>query len=191
MHFDIPERKPILNRPDCPDWGGELSGYSVARADRMALFAPTTACGEVLLGEEGTLCGGHTWPWAVRYLSVLDTLANSLWELWHRRPIDLNFDGLIFCGHPPLEGGSEARPRPSARLHLAGPCDQDNGYSDASTSGNGTPPAEHVESSVLAELLLARLAAAWNRLTQADRLAIVELAERFTLANRDGVTVDD
>jgi hypothetical protein len=33
------------------------------------------------------------------------------------------------------------------------------------------------------------LAAAWNRLTDADRLALVELAERLSVANRDGVTV--
>jgi hypothetical protein len=43
--------------------------------------------------------GGHTWPWAIRYLSILDALANSLREFWYRRPIDLNSDGVIFCGH--------------------------------------------------------------------------------------------
>jgi hypothetical protein len=42
---------------------------------------------------------------------------------------------------------------------------------------------------VLADLL-DRLAAAWPGLTDAGRLAVVELAERLTLANRDGVTVD-
>ena len=83
----------------------------------MALFAPTIACGEVLLGEEGTLCGGHTWPWAVRYLSVLDALANSLWELWHRRPIDLDPDVVIFCGRAswnPADSGSVPGASPQA-----------------------------------------------------------------------------
>jgi hypothetical protein len=39
-------------------------------------------------------------------------------------------------------------------------------------------------------MLLARLAAAWNRLTEADRLAIVELAERLDGVVRDGEAVD-
>jgi hypothetical protein len=55
--------------------------------------------------------------------------------------------------------------------------------SDANTTGTHWNPTESPE-------LLAQLAAAWSVLTNADRSAIVELAERFTLANRDGVTVD-
>jgi hypothetical protein len=34
-----------------------------------------------------------------------------------------------------------------------------------------------------------RLAAVWSGLTDADRLAVVELAERLSVANRNGVTV--
>ncbi len=44
---------------------------------------------------------------------------------------------------------------------------------------------------MLAELLLNWLAAAWLELTDADRLAVVELVERLSVANRDGVKVDD
>jgi hypothetical protein len=35
-----------------------------------------------------------------------------------------------------------------------------------------------------------RLAAAWSVLTDADRLDVVELGERLSLAKRDGVTMD-
>jgi len=38
--------------------------------------------------------------------------------------------------------------------------------------------------------LLDRFAAAWPGLTDADRLAVVELAERPSVTNRDRVTVD-
>ena len=106
--------------PRCPV-SGLPAGACLAGADCVVLLVPTTACGEVLLGEQGTLCGGHSWPWAPRYLPVLDALANSLREFWHRRPIDLDSGGVIFCDHPLLEGGSEARAHPSAGLHLAGP----------------------------------------------------------------------
>ena len=91
----------------------------------------------------------------------------------------------------PLEGGREARPHPSARPRLTGPGGRDNGCSDTPTGGSGTPLAEYVKSGVLAELLLNRLAAAWLELTDADRLAVVELVERLSVANRDGVKVDD
>jgi hypothetical protein len=50
--------------------------------------------------EQDRLCGGHTWPWAVRYHAAFDAPANAPQEFWHRRPIDLNSDGVIFCGHP-------------------------------------------------------------------------------------------
>ncbi len=62
-------------------------------------------------------------------------------------------------------------------------------HSDASTGGNGTPPAEIGEGDVLADPLPMRLAA-WLELTDADRLAVVEMAERLPASNRDGVKVD-
>jgi hypothetical protein len=62
--------------------------------------------------------------------------------------------------------------------------------SDAHTSGSGAPPAEIGEGDVLAEPLFDKLAAAWPVLTDSDRLAVVELAERLSVANRDGVTLD-
>jgi hypothetical protein len=55
------------------------------------------------------------------------------------------------------------------------------------TDGSGTPQAKPVESSTLADLLLNRLAAMWLELTDAGQLAVVELAERLSVANRDGV----
>ena len=51
--------------------------------------------------------GGHTWPWAVRYLSVLEALANSLLEFWHRQPIDLDADGVIVCRHTRRKAAAE------------------------------------------------------------------------------------
>jgi hypothetical protein len=56
-------------------------------------------------------------------------------------------------------------------------------YSEAISTRTHWNPTESPD-------LLVRLAAAWPVLTDADRLAVVELAEGFTLANRDGVTVD-
>jgi hypothetical protein len=58
--------------------------------------------------------------------------------------------------------------------------------SDAIANGTLRNPAELSTG----DMLLARLAAAWNRLTEADRLAVVELAERLAGVVGDGVTVD-
>lgn len=43
---------------------------------------------------------------------------------------------------------------------------------------------------MLADPLPGRLEAAWSVQTDADRLSAAELAERFSLANRDGEAVD-
>ena len=44
-------------------------------------------------------------------------------------------------------------------------------------------------SSALADLLLNRLAATWLELTDSGELAVVELVERLSVANRDGLKV--
>ncbi len=56
--------------------------------------------------------------------------------------------------------------------------------------GNDLRPAETVAGGVMGAPLLDRLAAAWPGLTYADRLAVVALAERHSVTNRGGVTVD-
>jgi hypothetical protein len=89
----------------------------------------------------------------------------------------------------PLKGGSGAQPHSSARPRLTGPGGRDITHSDAPTGGNGTPPAEIGEGDVLADPLPDRLDAVWPLLTDTDRLAVVELAERLSVANWDGVKV--
>ena len=84
--------------PPCPV-SGLSAGACLSGADWAALLVPTTTCGEVLLGEQGTLCGGHTWRWAVRHQAAFDALANSLQEFWHREPIVLDANGVIVCRH--------------------------------------------------------------------------------------------
>ena len=49
---------------------------------------------------------------------------------------------------------------------------------------------ESVTGGVLVDPLPARLGAAWPVLTDADRLALVGLAERLSVANQDGLLVD-
>ncbi len=56
--------------------------------------------------------------------------------------------------------------------------------------GNDLRSADTVAGGVMGAPLLDRLAAAWPGLTDADRLAVVALAERPSVTNRGGVTVD-
>ena len=151
---------------------------------------PTTASGVLCFSEQDTLCGGHTWPWAVRYHAAFDAPANAPQEFWHRQPIDLDPDGVIFCGHTGWKAAVKlglARVPPPRR---AGPGGRDHAHSDAPTGENGTPPAEIGEGDELADPLPHRLDAVWPLPTDADRLAVVELAERLSVANWDGVRVD-
>lgn len=72
----------------------------------------------------------------------------------------------------------------SNSLRKPGVSPQGNANSDAVSTGTGPQPAE-------SPALLARMAAAWNRLSDADRAAVVGLAERLAAAVRDGVAVDE
>jgi hypothetical protein len=69
-------------------------------------------------------------------------------------------------------------------------------YVGRNVKGNVTPfgidgnVAESVAGCVLADPLLGRLAAAWPELGDADRAAVVELAQRLSGAVRDGVAVN-
>ena len=60
----------------------------------------------------------------------------------------------------------------------------DDANSDAVSNGTAAQPAE-------SPALLGLMAAAWNRLSDADRAAVVELAEQLAAAVRDGVAVDE
>ncbi len=62
--------------------------------------------------------------------------------------------------------------------------------SAAATVGNGTPPAESGAGAIQVAPLPIRLAAVWSGLTDAGRLAVVELAERLSVSNVDGVKMD-
>jgi hypothetical protein len=64
-----------------------------------SLLVPTTASGVLRFSEQGTLLGGRTWRWAVRYHAACDALEKSLQEFWHRQPIDLDAVGVIVCRH--------------------------------------------------------------------------------------------
>ena len=83
-----------MRRGISPDRLSPLSRTSGAyrRAGMRSIQTP--------LGELGTLCSGHTLGWAVRHHAAFDAPETFLREFWHRRPIDLDSGGAIFCGHP-------------------------------------------------------------------------------------------
>ncbi len=86
---------------------GLQAGVWLSGADKAALLVPTTASVVLCFSEQDTLCGGHTWPWAVRYHAAFDAPANAPQEFWHRQPIDLDPDGVIFCGYPRWKAAAE------------------------------------------------------------------------------------
>jgi hypothetical protein len=57
--------------------------------------------------------------------------------------------------------------------------------------GNDLRPAETVADGGQSDPLLDSLVVMWPELTEADRLALVGLAERLSVANRDGLLMDD